>query len=239
MKKLVAAFVFLFTISAFSQKPIVLISNKYEFQKQPNSFNINNMLKAVLSSNSYQVYFDDSVLPIEIAQNKCEALTAVLVDKSNMFVTKVKLQFFDCQNKMLFETAEVKSKEKDIQTAYSEVLKLLSPEIKKYKVNAFIPKKPIVDSDKPIVVENKELIEKPLVSEFKTYLNCRIVEEFSNGINVVDADQLQILNLQKTKNPNIYLALKGEITGIFTVAEKKGIFEYYLNGKYMLEEYLF
>ena len=91
MKKILVIFIVLFSIASFSQQQIILISNKYEFQKEPNSYNINNMLKAILVSNNYQVYFEDEVLPLEIAQNKCNALKGVLVDKSNVFLTKVKL----------------------------------------------------------------------------------------------------------------------------------------------------
>ena len=67
MKKILVIFIVLFSITSFAQKQIILISNKYEFQKEPNSYNINNMLKAILTSNNYQVYFEEEVLPIEIA----------------------------------------------------------------------------------------------------------------------------------------------------------------------------
>lgn len=230
MKKILVIFIVLFSITSFAQKQIILISNKYEFQKEPNSYNINNMLKAILVSNNYQVYFEDEVLPIEIAQNRCNALKGVLVDKSNVFLTKVKLQIKDCQNNLLFETAEVRSKEKDIQLGFMETIKLLSPELKKYK--------PVVVVTKPVVIEKNEVTEKPLVSEFKTYLNCRIVE-VSGEINIVDAEQNEVLYMWKTRNSNIFIAHKYNVTGVFTKTENKGVFEYYYEGKYMVEEYLF
>ena len=119
MKKILVLLIALFSIISFAQKKqIILISSKFDFQKEKNSYNINNMLKAILTSNNYEVYFDDAVLPIEIAQNRCNALTGVLVDNSNLFLTKVKLQVKDCQNNLLFETAEVKSREKNIQDGF-------------------------------------------------------------------------------------------------------------------------
>jgi hypothetical protein len=45
--------------------------------------------------------------------------------------------------------------------------------------------------------------------------------------------------LQKTKNSNVFIASKENITGIFTKTGNKGVFEYYLNYEYMVEEYLF
>jgi RNA recognition motif-containing protein len=241
MKNFSIFVLFLFSIHSFAQqKKVIIISNKYEFQKEKNTYNINTMLKAILVSNNYQVFFDDEVLPVEIAQNKCNALTGVLVDNSNMFLTKMKFQIRDCQNNLLFETAEVKTREKDIQNAYIETIGLLSPELKKYK--------PVVTTAKEVVVETKSIevesvlsTEKPLVSEFKTFLNCSFEKSFddSRDIEIVGTEQNVLLFLQRTKTPNVFIAYKEGVNGIFTKTDNKGIFEYYIGAKYMVEEYLF
>jgi hypothetical protein len=224
MKKILALLIALFSIISFAQKKqIILISSKFDFQKEKNSYNINNMLKAILTSNNYEVYFDDAVLPIEIAQNRCNALTGVLVDNSNLFLTKVKLQIKDCQNNLLFETAEVKSREKNIQDGFIEVIKLLSPEIKKYK--------PAVFKNKDVVVPSSEIIA-------TTNLKYQIIE-IANGYAIMDATPKVVLQIYKTTNPSIFIADKFGIKGIFTKSGNKGIFEYYLNDKLMVEEYLF
>ena len=223
MKKILALLIALFSIISFAQKKqIILISSKFDFQKEKNSYNINNMLKAILTSNNYEVYFDDAVLPIEIAQNRCNALTGVLVDNSNLFLTKVKLQIKDCQNNLLFETAEVKSREKNIQDGFIEVIKLLSPEIKKYK--------PAVFKNKDVVVPSSEIIA-------TTNLKYQIIE-IANGYAIMDATPKVVLQIYKTTNPSIFIADKFGIKGIFTKSGNKGIFEYYLNDKLMVEEYL-
>ena len=224
MKKILALLIALFSIISFAQKKqIILISSKFDFQKEKNSYNINNMLKAILTSNNYEVYFDDAVFPLEIAQNRCNALTGVLVDNSNLFLTKVKLQIKDCQNNLLFETAEVKSREKNIQDGFIEVIKLLSPEIKKYK--------PAVFKNKDVVVPSSEIIA-------TTNLKYQIIE-IANGYAIMDATPKVVLQIYKTTNPSIFIADKFGIKGIFTKSGNKGIFEYYLNDKLMVEEYLF
>ena len=224
MKKILVLLIALFSIISFAQKKqIILISSKFDFQKEKNSYNINNMLKAILTSNNYEVYFDDAVLPIEIAQNRCNALTGVLVDNSNLFLTKVKLQVKDCQNNLLFETAEVKSREKNIQDGFIEVIKLLSPEIKKYK--------PAVFKNKDVVVPSSEIIA-------TTNLKYQIIE-IANGYAIMDATPKVVLQIYKTTNPSIFIADKFGIKGVFTKSGNKGIFEYYLNDKLMVEEYLF
>lgn len=235
----ILALVFLSITSFAQQNKAIIISNKYEFQKEKNTYNINTMLKAILVSNSYQVFFDDEELPVEIAQNKCNALTGVLIDNSNLLVRKIKFQIRDCQNNLLFETAEVKTREKDIQNAYIEIIKLLSPELKKYDTTIIQDKE---------VVATSELVDVPKISEFKTYLNCKLKQTFGNPqAEVTDSNDNILLSLQKTKNPNVFIAVstnlisisKENITGVFTKTGNKGVFEYYLNYEYMVEEYLF
>lgn len=232
--------VFLSFTSFAQQNKVIIISNKYEFQKEKNTYNINNMLKAILVSNKYQVFFEDEILPVEIAQNRCKALAGVLVDNSNIFLTKMKFQIRDCQNNLLFETAEVKTREKDIQNAYIEAIGLLSPELKKYK--------PVVTNAKEVVVETKSTevesvvsTEKPLVNEFKTFLNCSFEKSLDDtrDFEIVGTEQNVLLFLQRTKTPNVFIAYKEGVNGIFTKTDNKGIFEYYIDGKYMVEEYLF
>ena len=231
--------VFLSITSFAQQNKAIIISNKYEFQKEKNTYNINTMLKAILVSNNYQVFFDDEELPVEIAQNKCNALTGVLIDNSNLLVRKIKFQIRDCQNNLLFETAEVKTREKDIQNAYIEIIKMLSPELKKYDTTIIQEKE---------VVATSELVDVPKISEFKTYLNCKLIQTFGNPqAEVTDSNDNILLSLQKTKNPNVFIAVstnlisisKENITGVFTKTGNKGVFEYYLNYEYMVEEYLF
>ena len=231
MKKYLVLLIALFSIVTFAQnKQAIIISSKFDFQEERNSFNINNMLKAILASNNYQVYFDDEVLPLEIAQNKCNALTGVLVDKSNMFLTKVKLQIKDCQNNLLFETAEVKSREKDFQTGFMEAIKLLSPELKKYK--------PAVIETKPLVIQKKEVVETPSQIVTNTSVKYQFLE-IANGYAIMDATPKVILQIYKTSNPTIFIADKFGVKGVFTKLNNKGIFEYYLNDKLVVEEFLF
>jgi hypothetical protein len=232
MKNFSIFVLFLFSIHSFAQQnKVIIISNKYEFQKEKNTYNINTMLKAILVSNNYQVFFEDEVLPVEIAQNRCKALAGVLVDNSNMFLTKMKFQIKDCQNNLLFETAEVKTREKDIQNAYIEIIKLLSPELKKYDATIIQEKE---------VVATPEIDERLKISEFKTYLNCRFEQSLGDPVTEVrDSNDNLLLLLQKTKNPNVFIAYKEGAIGAFTKTDKKCIFEYYIDGKYMVEEYLF
>ena len=222
MKKFLVVVIVLFSLVSFAQKKqIILISSKYDFQKEKNSYNINNMLKAILTSNNYEVYFDDEILPLEIAQNRCDALNGILIDNSNLFLTRLKFQIKDCQNNLLFESAEVKSKEKNIQTGFIDCIKLLSPELKKYKAS---------------LIQKKEVTQKE--SDASGVVKYKLVE-IANGFAIMDASPKVILQIYKTTNPNVFIADKFGVKGVFTKLENKGIFEYYLNDKLVVEEFLF
>jgi hypothetical protein len=224
MKNFSILVLFLFSVNLVAQQnKVIIISNKYEFQKEKNAYNINNMLKAILVSNNYQVFFEDEVLPIEIAQNRCKALTGVLVDNSNLFLTKMKFQIRDCQNNLLFETAEVKTREKDFQNAYIETIGLLSPELKKYKATE---------------IQKKEIVEIPSDVVCSSIAKYQLVQ-IANGFAIMDANLKVVLQIYKTTNTNVFIADKFGVKGVFTKVENKGIFEYYMNDKLVVEEYLF
>ena len=61
----------------------------------------------------------------------------------------------------------------------------------------------------------------------------------SRDFEIGGSAQNVLLFLQKTKNPNIFIAYKEGANGVFTKTGNKGVFEYYIDGKYMVEEYLF
>jgi len=209
---------------SYSQtKQVIIIKHKYDFQTEPDAYNINNMFKGILLAEGFDVYFDDEELPLFVAQNRCNALNGVMLDKSNVFVTKLKFVLKDCQNKILFESAEVKSKEKNIQSGYIEALKLLSPELKKYNST---------------LVQNKEIVEIPSGVVSSSIAKYQFVQ-IANGFAIMDASLKVVLQIYNTTNPTIFIADKFGVKGIFTKIENKGIFEYYKNDKLVVEEYLF
>lgn len=209
---------------SYSQtKQVIIIQHKYDFQTEPDAYNINNMFKGILLAEGFDVYFDDEELPLFVAQNRCNALNGVVLDKSNVFVTKLKFVLKDCQNKILFESAEVKSKEKNIQSGYIEALKLLSPELKKYNST---------------LVQKNDVVEIPSGVVSSSIAKYQFVQ-IANGFAIMDSSLKVVLQIYNTTNPTIFIADKFGVKGIFTKIENKGFLEYYKNDKLVVEEYLF
>lgn len=204
-------------------KQVIILQHKYDFQTEPDSYNINNMFKGILLAEDFDVYFDDEELPLYIAQNRCNAINGIVLDNSNVFSTKLKFVLKDCQNKTLFESAEVKSKEKNIQSGYIEALKLFSPELKKYKAT---------------MIQKKEVVAIPPAVVSSSIAKHQFVQ-IANGFAIMDANLKVVLQIYNTTNPSVFIADKFGIKGIFTKVDNKGIFEYYSNDKLVVEEYLF
>jgi hypothetical protein len=100
---------------------------------------------------------------------------------------------------------------------------MLSPELKKYNGT---------------VIQVKEVVETPSDVVFSSKSKYQFVE-IANGFAIMDATPKVILQIYKTTNPNVFIADKFGLKGVFTKIENKGIFEYYLNDKLVVEEYLF
>ena len=72
---------------------------------ETNQYNLNNLLKKALEGKKYKVIQEEMAnWPSELRQNPCKVLNAELLNDSNMFRNRVKLQFSDCQKKVVSET---------------------------------------------------------------------------------------------------------------------------------------
>lgn len=234
MKKcifLLAFFVFTTVLSQTNEA--ILIKHKYDFQKENDSYNINNMFKGILLS-SFNVYFDDEELPIEIARNRCNIYQADLLDNSNVFVTKLKFVIKDCQNKILFESNEMKSKEKSSQDGYIEVIKLLAPEVKKFLALRKQMNNGVIE---PLKMETVNTVT-PVTESTPSNSKYKFLE-IQNGFAILDASPKVVLQIYKTSVQDVFIADKFGKKGVFYKKENKWYFEYYENDKLVTEEFVF
>ncbi len=72
---------------------------------ETNKYNLNTQLKKALINKKYTVIHEEMTdWPAELRENPCKVLTAELLNDSNMFRNRVKLQFTNCQKKVVSET---------------------------------------------------------------------------------------------------------------------------------------
>jgi hypothetical protein len=101
----------------------VLVPSSFEFLKEPNQYQLNELTKFLFEKNGFEAYMEDEELPMELSQNRCKALIANVKTDSGLFSTKLIVVLKDCKNNQLFISEEGSSREKDFKIAYHEALR--------------------------------------------------------------------------------------------------------------------
>ncbi|WP_300673251.1 hypothetical protein [Soonwooa sp.] len=116
MKKLIATILIGSSTIAFSQNisDYEYIYVPASFEKKMDKFNLRNVLIQQLTAKKYKVIQEDN--------KSCAVLKANLLDDSSFLKNKVKIDFTDCNGKLITE-AKGSSDDKDFETGYPEALK--------------------------------------------------------------------------------------------------------------------
>lgn len=227
MKKYFLLFALLFTSVIFSQGvsdyKYVIVPAKFSFLKEANMYNLNALTKMVLEKQGYEVYFDNEILPTALAENRCKALYADMLENNNLLVTKIKVELRDCRNQTLYVSEEGKSREKDYGQAYVQAFREVgrSMEILKSK-----PKN-----------EALETVNEPKIEAQNTTVNPQLfAQPISNGFQLVDSTPKVVMKLFKTSVSNFYIGQKDSQQGVVFNKNNQWYFEYYQNDKLVSEK---
>jgi len=176
MKKLLTGiFIFGFVIMASGQEinnyKYIIIPESFNFSEEVDKYRLNSMTKFLFEKNGFNTLMNTQAKPEDFNRNRCLGLQARLHDNSGLFVTKVTLKLLDCNDQVIFETKEGRSREKDFQESYQEALRDAFSSIekvdyhfeevktnKKGTLNKEIVTAPVVASKEP-VEERVELVE--------------------------------------------------------------------------------
>ena len=241
MKKLLFLSMLLFSMMSVGQDyyKVIIMPKKFDFLKEENQFNLNVLCKSFFEKEGFEVFYASDMLPIEVANNRCNALFLSVVEESSMFKTKIKIELKDCQNNIITFSDEGESRDKSFERAYNEATRsaLLS----------FRGATKFKNENNAKIVKTKEEIivakaEDPKIQDIKSVnkiessskiLNSEITK---NGYNLIDENKNVKFELLKTSNPTIFMAKKGNIQGVFTLNGKNSKFESYQNDVLVVEE---
>lgn len=101
----------------------VIIPKTYDFLKEENKYKLNSLTKYLFSKKGFETLIEDESYPADLIENPCLAVTAEVVDNSNLFTSKLNIELTDCYNKVVFTSIQGRSKEKDYQKSYHEALR--------------------------------------------------------------------------------------------------------------------
>lgn len=233
MKKIFLIVFSLFTIASFSQSvnnyEFVMVPTKFDFQSDENQYRLSTLLKFRLEEYGFKAFYTSEKLSTNF-NDRCLYLNTNVVDESGMFVTKLYIEFKDCNDVVIFKSATGSSRNKDRKTAYNEAMEkaLLSVKNLNYK---FEGKK----TEKIAEITNNEAsnsIEKTqVVNE-----NSLFAQPITNGYQLVDTTPKVVLKMFKTSQPDYYTATSDSKNGVVFKKNNEWFFEYYVNEKLVSEK---
>lgn len=219
MKKFSILFLLLvLTISAYAQSGIndykyALLPSKLEFQESKNQYRINSTIKMFFEQRGFTVFYNDDILPQEVASSNCNKLFINVVRNSTLFSTKLKIEVKDCMNKVLMVSEEGVSRKKEMALAYNEALIIALKSLERLKYNG-----------------------KVIMSETAVTENKIVKPASTNTPDVTGQLKINGLSLSKTSNPTIYIATAEGKNGVVFKNGNDWFFEYYANGKLVSEK---
>jgi hypothetical protein len=223
-----------FTVTARSQNTInsykyVLVPERFEFLKTDNQYGLNTLTKTLLEGVGFTTFMTNEALPAEVADNKCNALKAELVEKKKFLATGLILLLKDCQGTIIYKSEEGKSREKEWGAAYAEALKnaFTSLDAAQYKYDSTRATQviPTTVSVAPAAVaaatpatftENKDVL---------------YAQANSTGYQLIDTSPKKVMTLLKTSQQDNFIADDGVSKGIVFRKNGEWFFEYYKDDK--------
>lgn len=220
--------------SSLNDYNMAIIPARFDFQKKDNEHRINSTIKAFLQQKGFEVYLSSDELPEGFMDYNCNKLFVNLIEKSNMFVTELQVEFKDCKNKVLYVTDLGKSNDKNITKSYNialqATLKTFNKANYKYSGKTYFDE----EADEKIKSRDVENVSQEVTKVIKSEKEVTYEkvgkpskqENNQSSIKVINKTNQKELVLYKTSNPNIYLANYNGINGIVMSKENVWFFEY-------------
>jgi len=243
MKLYVLLFLLFGCFSGHSQTSLnnykyVLVPESFNFLKEKDQYGLNTLTKSFLEQTGFTAYFDNSELPTELANNKCNALSAEVVEKKSMFTTKLTLLLKDCKGNVVFKSKEGKSREKDFALSYTLALRDAFTSLKEAK---YVYQPVPATNDQPLApttTSNSAPAEKITAAVAPPTAGTLYAQPIANGYQLIDTTPKMILRMFKISVADYFIADNGSSNGLVFKRDDSWVFEYYKDGKLMAEKLL-
>lgn len=259
MKRYILLLLLFISFSGYAQNTInnykyVLVPEKFSFLKEQDQYRLNTLAKFLLAEKGFEAYFDNFELPTTIANNKCDALHAEVLEKKGMFTTNLTLLLKDCKGNIIFKSKEGKSREKEYKTSYNLALRdaFTSLDEVKYAYNGTVNAQdqqvattatattaPVATATVTVPVSAAVIATaKPVAVETNQQAGTLYAQPTANGYQLIDTTPKKVLTLWRTSVQDYFIADNGTSNGIVLKKGGDWFFEYYKDGKLMAEKLL-
>ena len=242
MKNILTISFFFFLFSLHAQSKIntykfAIVSSKFDFLKKPDMYQTSSLTTFLLKKNGFDAYISTTKIPAEVYRDRCNTLFVRVLNVSSLFVTKIALEFRDCNNVVVYKSKIGQSRKKDFKEAYHLAIRdaFTDAVIKgyKYKENTLVNTNVINESQletKKILNEEGAPVKKVVVkSNYIIYAHS-----ISNGYKLVDTSPKVVYTILHTSTKNLFV-IKGQ-NGILFLKNSKWIAEYYENDQLIQKE---
>lgn len=230
MKKVLYILLFFVTSISYSQSlndyKYAIVPSKFDFLKEKDQYRLNTLTKLLMEKYGFIAYFDNDILPSEVAESDCKKVFVDVKSNGNLFVTKLTVVLKDCKNAEVFTSVEGKSREKELKVAYNQALREAFSSFDKleYKYSGNDNRISNVNNDVKVPIVNQKLFAKPLGENLFQLLT-----------NDTDIPNL-VLTIAKTNNPSIFIVEEAMRSGVVYKNNNEWIFDYYENEKLISEK---
>ncbi|WP_426063427.1 hypothetical protein [Flavobacterium sp. DSP2-3-1] len=241
MKKqflLVVLLVFSYTYSqSVNDYKAFIVPVKYDFLKGENQYRLNTLTKFNLNKAGFNSFYNNETIPVEF-NDRCGLLYVDVVKENSFLTTKLYITMKDCNDKIIFQSAVGKSKEKEYQVAYTEALNEAFQSINnlQYKYSG----QKIAKTESGSELEVSKTVSNPVAKIEKPVLNTpKIISKedatllyaqpTANGYQLIDSTPKVIMKVFHTSNKYCYIAVKDDIQGVLILKNNEWVFEYYQN----------
>ena len=237
IKKIVFSLLLVLAMSAYSQHKninnykYIIVKEKLDFFKKSDQYQTSSLTKFLLQKKGFTVFLSNEKLPENLLLNRCLALTADIVEESNMFSVKNKIVLKDCYGKLVYSSGEGKSKEKDYKKGYQEAIRnayntMLDFECN-YNSSSFVKKDVKIETSIKNIDTKKEIAKKEVVNSKPIevlYAKTKVA-----GFDLLNTKKEIVFEILKTRKENVFI-IKGK-DGTLYKDENKWFAEFYKNNK--------
>lgn len=234
--------VILFVVSYTSAQSVndykaFIVPVKYDFLKGENQYRLNTLTKFNLNKAGLKSFYTSETIPLEFNE-RCGLLYVDVVKENSFLTTKLIITMTDCNNKIIFQSAVGKSKEKDYKVAYTEALNEAFQSVYnlQYKYSGQTIKETESANEAEVnkaVLPTLAKVEKPVLSTPKITSKADVIilyaQPMANGYQLIDSTPKVIMKVFNTSINDCYIAIKGDNQGVLILKNNQWIFEYYQN----------
>ena len=114
---LIACFILtsVFSQSSLNKYKYIIVPHKFDFLKEKDQYQLNALTQFLFNKYGFEAIMEGTAYPEDLIRNRCLALKSDVNKDSSMFKTKLTVELYDCNDKLVFTSSIGESREKEFK----------------------------------------------------------------------------------------------------------------------------